>query len=102
MSRMRSFALVFGVVGLLVPLAILAAKNMSATGFSPSWIYYAWPSYFILGGLAGAVDYVTVVYLSVSILLNMALYAYIGFVLGRILRNAKRPEENAASVNKNV
>lgn len=83
MSRIKRFTLVFSVIGLVVPLAILLAKALSSTGFSPMWIFYVWPSYFILGGMAGQIDALTIVYLIVSILLNVALYAYVGSIVAR-------------------
>ena len=86
MSRVKTFALVFAVIGLVVPLAILLAKALSAMGFSPIWIFYVWPSYFILGGMAGEIDAVTILYLVVSILINVVLYAYIGSVVARLFR----------------
>lgn len=100
MSRVKTFGLVFAVIGLLVPLSILVAKSVISTGFSPSWIHYLWPSYFILGGLAGEVDAVTVLYVAVSILLNVVLYAYVGTVVGRII-NGRRRAKNDPEVSAN-
>jgi hypothetical protein len=94
MSRAKKFAFVFAVVGLAVPLTILLAKAYSASGFSPIWIYYVWPTYFILGGMAGEIDAVTVAYLIAAILLNVALYAYIGSIIGRLLRGGHESTTN--------
>jgi hypothetical protein len=87
MSRVKKFALVFAVIGLVVPLGILLAKTFSSTGFSPVWILYVWPTYFILGGLAGEIDAVTVVYLIVSVLVNAMLYAYVGTIVARLFHS---------------
>jgi hypothetical protein len=91
MSRVKRFTLVFAVIGLVVPLAILLAKALSSTGFSPMWIFYVWPSYFILGGMAGGIDALTIAYLIVSILLNVALYAYVGSIVARLFRVSPGP-----------
>lgn len=92
MSRVKRFTLVFAVIGLVVPLAILLAKALSSTGFSPMWIFYVWPSYFILGGMAGEIDALSIAYLIVSILLNVALYAYVGSIVARLFREP-RPDD---------
>jgi hypothetical protein len=91
MSRAKRFTLVFSVIGLVVPLAILLAKALNSTGFSPMWIFYVWPSYFILGGMAGEIDALTIAYLIASILLNVALYAYVGSIIGRLFRENPGP-----------
>ena len=83
MSSTKLFVAILGTAGLAVPLSILAVKLVSDTGFSPAWVYYVWPSYFVLGGLAGEVDTVVVAYVLASILLNVVLYAYIGILLAR-------------------
>ena len=86
MSRVMKFALAFAVIGLMVPFGILFAKTLTQAGFSPVWIFYVWPSYFILGGMAGGIDAVTIAYLIVSILLNVGVYAYLGSIIGRLFR----------------
>ena len=86
MSRVMKFTLAFAVIGLMVPLGILLAKTLSSGGFSPAWIFYVWPSYFILAGMAGTIDAVTITYLAVSVLLNVAIYAYLGSIVGRFFR----------------
>lgn len=91
MSRVKRFILVFAVIGLLVPLAILLAKALSSTGFGPIWIVYVWPSYFVLGGMAGEIDALTMADLIVSISLNVALYAYLGSIVGRLSRANPAP-----------
>jgi len=85
MSRIRLTTLVFAAIGLLGPISILVAKSAISGGFDPVWIYYAWPSYFLLGGLAGDVDALVIAYVIVSILLNVALYGYVGSILGRVV-----------------
>ena len=84
MSRTRTFTLAFAILGLIFPILVLLAKAFASTGFSPSWILYIWPSYFILGGLAGEIDAATIGYVIISILLNAVLYAYVGSLVARI------------------
>jgi hypothetical protein len=67
--------LIFGLIGLGIPLAILLAKATITGGFSSAWIYFVWPSYFILGGLSGTTDTTVLVYLAASIAINVGLYA---------------------------
>jgi hypothetical protein len=96
MSRVaiKTVTWVFAAIGLAIPIAILLAKAFSPTGFSSAWIFYVWPSYFILGGVSGEVDAVTIIYLIVSILINVALYMYIGYVLARLLPESSAPKSN--------
>jgi hypothetical protein len=76
--------LLFAAIGLLIPVAILLAKMLGPHGFSPDWILYIWPSYFILGGLAGEFGVVVGTYVVVSIFLNIVLYAYVGSTGARL------------------
>ncbi|MGH9931878.1 MAG: hypothetical protein ACREA9_21985 [Pyrinomonadaceae bacterium] len=94
MSLTKKMTLIFGILGILVPVVVLVAKTTSPSGFSPSWIFYVWPSYFILGGMAGKIDALTIAYLIVSILLNAALYAYVGSVVARLFRANQGPTTN--------
>ena len=87
----RMLSWVFAIIGLAIPIAILLAKALSPTGFSPGWIFYVWPSYFILGGMSGEIDSVTVMYLIVAVLINVALYAYIGNLLARLFKVRSAP-----------
>lgn len=98
MTRAKIFTSTFAAIGLAVPILVIVAKALSPAGFSPIWIYYVWPSYFILGGMAGRIDLVTVAYLAGSILLNVLLYAYVGYVLGRLFAftaNERKSKRNA-------
>jgi hypothetical protein len=90
MSRTRIFALAFAILGLILPILVLLAKAFTSAGFSPSWILYIWPSYFILGGLAGEIDAVTIGYVIISILLNVVLYAYAGSLVARLFNGRTR------------
>lgn len=84
MSSVKKAAIIFGAIGLGVPITILLVKTLSPSGFSPAWIVYIWPSFFLLGGLSGKVDGITIAYLVVSVLINVAVYAYVGIIIGRI------------------
>ena len=98
MFNTRTLTLLFAFLGLLVPLAILAVKQLSAAGFSPQWIYFAWPTYFILGGLSGQVDATAITFLIVSIVLNIAIYAYVGSIFGRLLSAIRRTKVDSSSM----
>ena len=85
MTSVRKCALGFAICGLIIPILILLAKAFSAAGFSPVWIFYVWPSYFMLGGLAGPVDATTITYVVVSILVNVLLFGIVGGAVGHAL-----------------
>jgi len=95
MSKTRSMTVLFAFFGLAVPSFILAAKQLSTVGFDPLWIYFVWPTFFILGGLAGKVDAAVIAFFALAIVLNVVIYAYVGSVVGRLLFSSRESQQTA-------
>lgn len=82
----RLLALISGVVGMLVPLALLAADAASAHGWWPEWILLVWPSSYMLGATASRLDLGGYLIVGAAIITNGILYAYLGVMLARVIR----------------
>ena len=77
----RRTLVVFGSLGLL----IAAGIGLTAVGSwgAPDWVYYLWPTAFVLGaGEYGDPLWYVVLVFSVAILSNVGLYGGLGFFVG--------------------
>jgi hypothetical protein len=72
----------FAVAGLLIPVVLLAIDGASTNGWWPHWIPYLFPTDFMLGAASGVVDIFYFKMAALAIVINVALYATIGFGAG--------------------
>ena len=83
--------LAFGALGILLPLFILAV-DWATSGRYPAWSIYVWPTLLMLMPYGGAdFDLEKIAVTAVSVVLNGALYAVVGLVIGAVLE--KRAEQ---------
>jgi hypothetical protein len=79
-----------GLLGLLVPAAVVFMHRLSAVQWWPSWVRYLWPSSRLLGVQSGNPTlggYATIALCSV---LNALLYALVAWVLVRLIAGPRR------------
>lgn len=79
----------FALAGFGIPLAILAIDWIT-TGWYPVWVTYVWPTWIFLlpyGGEYFGIEELAVAIVSIG--LNAALYALIGYGVERIIRVVK-------------
>lgn len=85
-------ALILGAIGVLLPALLLAVDAASAHGWWPKWILYVWPTSYMLGATSGEKDVGGYLVVAAAIVINGALYAYVGSVGARLFR--PKPEGN--------
>ena len=72
---------IFWFFGILLPAAVMTADRMSPHGWFPGWVFYIWPTAYMLipnSAIMNANAYTIIVFLAV---LNSLIYALVGFVL---------------------
>ncbi len=82
----RKVLLVGALIGVLVPLLVLWADSLSATGWWPDWILWVWPSSYMLMATAGKKELWDYFVIILSIAINGALYCYVASILYRVAR----------------
>ena len=98
MTNSKFTAGVFGVIGAVVPVILLVARNVDfGKDFADAIMLWVWPSYLILGGLSGPLDGVVIAYLIVSIVINIGLYAYVGVLIARLFESRQSKRLKAGS-----
>jgi len=82
----RIFVALFGLLGFLVPTALVFLNRSSPTWWWPGWIVYVWPSSLMLDEHQVLMTFTGYATFTVAALLNSLLYAALGFCLCRALR----------------
>ena len=69
-----------GLVGALVPLTISMIDRLSSGGWWPDWIFYVWPTNYMMGATSAIIDGFWYEMLALSAAVNALLYAFIGIM----------------------
>ncbi len=72
-----------GLIGLAVPILILTIDALSPRGWWPDWVWWVWPSAYMLIATAGKLMTSDYVIIGISIAVNVAIYSCVGLVLAR-------------------
>lgn len=85
---LRNVVLIFGAVGLFLPIVLLGVDAASPRLW-PQWILYVWPTSYMLGATSGEKDIGGYLIIAAAIAINAVLYGYVGSVLVRLFRRKR-------------
>jgi ABC-type glycerol-3-phosphate transport system permease component len=91
---MKAVTVVFGIVGVLLPAIVLIIDRLSPHGWWPRWVFYVWPTSYMLLANEALVNTRTGTVTLVSVVLNSLIYALVGFVLYAIIGAKGGRKEN--------
>lgn len=97
MSRYRRVATIFGLVGLLVPIAIFLVDWL-LRGWFPEWVFLVWPTSILLLPYPGyGFDAERGIVFILSAVINAAIYAALGAAVRWVLGRFRSSGSNAGS-----
>lgn len=78
---MKAIIGIFGSVGTLLPPILMTVDQMSPHGWWPRWIYYVWPTSYMLIANEAIMNTRAWTAVAVSAILNALIYVLVGLVL---------------------
>ena len=84
--KIKSIMALCGFVGVLLPAVVLIVDRLAPHGWWPRWVFYVWPTSYMLGANSAFTPTVANVITAVSVGINALIYALYGLLAFRPLR----------------
>jgi hypothetical protein len=89
---MRAVILLFALAGFLLPSVVMILDRLSAHGWWPWWVFYFWPTSYMLIPNSAIMNTRSYTVTVVSAILNALIYALIGLVICAGLKWVRSPK----------